>query len=424
MNSRLRAAAVLVLLTGVVALWYALRAGDSDVAKIGDPSLHPSVEGKGPLTLNDSKDCRECHPRVYEEWKGSHHEFAWRNPEPRRKDLSDNFKNKDCIPCHAPRPLIEVGWGARALERQTRRDDGVNCFTCHRYKNVVAAPHELSPAAADAPCNPVTWAPIRTMTLCAPCHDQHKVNRDWLQTRFATDGPDRKDCNDCHMPVLPGAGTEGSDRTEHRGHGFPGGHDPEFLKSSATLRARFVSPDEDWARVVADLTGRDDLPRFDRGSAFEGKTLLLIEVKNTGVGHNLPADERHRAVDLEILLEDRGSIVMPELRLARFRNPYRSEFDAVNPFADHSLEVIPLEVRNEDVTLLTHQVRLPPEFRPDRKIYYPKSTQLMAGESRLVWTALPRSGERLRLRLYYKLNPFLANDRAVVTNERWLDVSR
>ncbi|MCA9320503.1 MAG: hypothetical protein KDB53_07200 [Planctomycetes bacterium] len=423
---RLTLAGLLVLLTGGFVYYVSTsKVVDIDPATrtgINDSPPFPPTDAHGKLELVSSDQCQECHPAVYEEWKRSHHEFAWRNPEPRRKELSDNFKNQDCIPCHAPRPMIEVGYGKRPLERETRRDDGVNCFTCHRFQNVNAGANPLTPAAKDAPCNPVQWQPVADMAHCAPCHDQHKVKQDWMRSRYFPEGTERQDCNDCHMPVRPGPGTVGGPRATHRDHSFPAAHDPAMLKTSATLRAVLLSRSEDLATAARELTGRPRL-RVQRDEATRAVRLVLVELKNTGVGHNFPADERHRAVDLELRHDPLNGRPADELRLARFRNPYRHEFEIGNEFEDRAFETLEYSVTLAGMELPMRQMRLLPEFNPDREIFYPKSTQLHAGESRLVWFAVPDAIDgALRLRVYYKLNPFVSNDDAVVCNEIRLDL--
>ena len=421
MNLQQRIIIAGILILGSVAALVYLNADESDNVQPQEETIVPPVDGHGAMNLKSSEDCKECHQAVWEEWKQSHHEFAWRNPEPRRKELSDNFKNKDCIPCHAPRPLIEVGYGKRPLEREDNRDDGVNCMTCHRYKNVMAAANDLSPAASDAPCNPVTWAPIREMNLCAPCHDQHKVNRDWSNTRFAVEGSDEyMDCNDCHMPLRPGPGTKGGTRKTHRDHRFAGAHDAEVLKTAATLRAEVIGAEAELASAFEEMTGRRI--EVQRGEGESGR-LVIIEVKNTGTGHNFPADERHRAVDLEATHLPPGRAPGAETRLTRFRNPYRHEFEILNPFQDRAGETLTSSVSWDGQERGISQVRVLPDFNPDREVYYPKSTQLAAGESRILWfpADLPHQG-KLRLRLYYKLNPYMKNDDAVVCNELEIDL--
>ncbi len=371
----------------------------------------PQVKGDKPLLLKSSKQCAECHPAIYNEWKSSHHEFAWLNPEPRRKELSNNFRNKDCIPCHAPRPLLEVGFGERPLERETRREDGVNCFTCHRSGQVVIAANDLGPGAANAPCNPVTWKAIAEVKLCSPCHDQHKVEQDWQRSRYAVKGSaEYKDCNDCHMPVTGGPGTVGGARRTHRGHGFKGGHDEAILRSAGIVRAIRLDNALTLAAAVEKLTGRDWRPakelNLERG--------VLIEVKNTGTGHNLPSDERHRAVDLYVRFKPSIGKATEEVRLTRFRNPYRDEYENRNPFKDKPDIVLTNQMSWAESEIPVSQVRLLPDFNPNRKVYYPESTQLHAGESRLLWFEVPDWGRgTLELRLFYKLQPFLSNEDAV-----------
>lgn len=411
MSSTLRLLAALSL---VALAWLAYReigkAPDSEPAPVSDEVVMPDVSGLPPLELVSSEQCADCHREIHDEWKGSHHWYSWLNPEPRRKELSDNFRNKDCIPCHAPRPMLEVGFGKRPLEREDRREDGVNCFTCHKFQNAMLTANELSPAAAGAPCQPVTWEPIAEMRLCSPCHDQHKVEQDWLRSRFAVEGPDYQDCNDCHMPWTEGPPTRGSTRTRHRGHAFHGAHDEAMLRSAGTFRAARIDAGEAMSVAIREMSGRD----FDPGEKADSTRRVLIDVTNSGTGHNLPADERHRAVDVYARFVPKTGEPGPEIRLTRFRNPYRHEFELVNPFKDRAGEVLRDRVAEKDFELELAQVRLLPLFNPGRKVFYEDSTQLAAGETRLIWFDLPELGSgRLELRLYYKLQPYMSNADAV-----------
>lgn len=415
MSPAVRLALVALLVVGSGAMFVYISTGENDNAVINDArgqgaAPFPPTNSR-PMDLVDCAQCAECHQEIYDEWLGSHHAFSWLNPEPRRPELSNNFKNKDCIPCHAPRPMIEVGYGLRPLERETRRETGVDCFTCHKYKNVMAASNRLGRGAAAAPCNPVEWAPVAEIQLCAPCHDQHKVQQDWMLSRFGDHSSATfQDCNDCHMPAVAGPGTKGVSRKTHRSHAFPGGHDATILRTSATLRAAVVAPGASLKATVASLTGRDWVPPSELESSDARR--VLIEVKNTGVGHNFPADERHRAVDL---VARSGASGPAGVRLTRFRNPYRHEFEMLNPFEGRAGEVISSEVVWGGRTVSLAQVRLLPEYNPDRKVFYPKSTQLHAGESRLI-VFTPPADEKIDLSLYYKLNPYLPDDEAVETN--------
>ena len=375
----------------------------------------PDTTAHGRMELRSSKDCQACHPAVYQEWLDSQHEYAWLNPEPRRRELSDNFRNKDCIPCHAPRPLIEVGFGKRALERESHREDGVNCFTCHRYQNVHVAANPLSEAAGAAPCNPVEWPGISEVKLCTPCHDQHKVEQDWLRSRFAVRGsPEYRDCNDCHMPRVPGPGTQGGSRKTHRSHRFAGGHDASMVKQAGIMRAVKVEGGESIATVAARVSGRSWKPEKDAALARG----IFVEVKNTGTGHNFPADERHRAVDLFARWIPKSGKTRDPVLLARFRNPYRHEFELTNPFKDKPFIPLAKNMTWAGEEFVLTQVRILPDFNPGRKVFYPESTQLHAGESRFLWFELPDWGAGdVELTLYYKLQPFLKNEDAILISQ-------
>lgn len=389
-------AAALVL--AMVMAWAYLTRGDGKDNAFSNIAETPPTEGRGPLLLKTSAECESCHPSIYAEWRTSHHALSWVNPEPRRKELSDNFKNTDCIPCHAPRPMLEVGYGLRALERRRDREDGINCLTCHQYRNVMATPNPMQgPAAASAPCNPVTWKPMGDVRFCTPCHDQHKVHKDWAQTRFAVDGPGRKDCNDCHMAIVDGPATVGTSGRTHSDHRFLGAHSEVMLRDAATLEATL----------------------FDDG----GERLVALSVSNSNTGHNLPADERHRAVDLTIRWLPDGGEAGSETRIARFRNPYRHEFEITNPFKKAGHPVFS-QLDLDGRTLSVGQVRVAAAHNPDRREYYPESTQLLSGEARAIWFSVPwdRAGQ-LSVRLYYKLNPYMTNEDAVLMEETTLSVS-
>ena len=69
------------------------------------------------------------------------------------------------------------------------------------------------------------------------------------------------------------------------------------------------------------------------------------------------------------------------------------------------------------------QARIPPAFNPGRKVAYPDSTQLLAGEARALWFRLPDElSGTFHFRLYYKSNPYLRNAEAVLMEEVALEV--
>jgi hypothetical protein len=233
-----------------------------------------------------STQCAECHQAIYDEWAGSQHAQSWINEAVRAPSQSDNFRNKDCIDCHAPQPVFLTGIGNRVLPRTSRRAEGVDCITCHllpsgRMAGTINAPK--------APCKPEATIALQRVELCAGCHDQHKTVQQWRITSYADRG---EDCLTCHMPFRDG------DPNEGRSHLMLGGHHLPLVQQAVELRA---------ARV---------------GGAVQ------VEVANTGAGHAFPTDERSRAADVFW----RPAPDDPDARggwrhLWRIRDPYRTEVD-------------------------------------------------------------------------------------------------
>ncbi|MEM7517938.1 MAG: multiheme c-type cytochrome, partial [Planctomycetota bacterium] len=107
----------------------------------------------GSVSFETSRNCAECHTEVWDEWSVSQHAQAWVNPDVRA--LSNEFSNKDCIDCHAPRPIFETGVGNRVLPRSVRRAEGIDCIACHLLPATEDAPAAVAGTFdRDAPCNP------------------------------------------------------------------------------------------------------------------------------------------------------------------------------------------------------------------------------------------------------------------------------
>ncbi|MFH2001470.1 MAG: multiheme c-type cytochrome [Planctomycetota bacterium] len=296
-----------------------------------------------PLTLVRADDCRECHPQVYEEWKNSWHAMAWLDPFVREKQMADNFKKKDCIPCHAPRPIFErgLGPGQRVVERASFREDGVDCISCHKLpEGGFASAHE----GVKGPCDPVPHPGIRSVALCTPCHNQHNTVDEWSEAPEDLRG---ENCNECHMPRVKR--TTGRARMG-RTHTFPGGHDITLLKNAVSLSHELL-----------------------RGEA--GRMLKAV-VKNDKTAHNFPTDSRHRAVDLIITFYREGGMPYPSAgekrpvgqepgtHRVRFRNPYRSETGM-------------------------------------------EDTQIRAGQEGVIEAPVPEGAAEAQIQLIYKLRPFM-----------------
>ncbi len=277
----------------------------------------------GARRWQSSAQCRACHAEVWNEWHGSHHQIAFLNPEVRK--LSEDFRNKECQACHLPRPVFEIGLGKRTLPRLTRPDEGVDCLTCHLGADGGLVSRNAAPTA---PCQPRAEPAFTGVLLCESCHNQHQTTDQFRASRFAAEGGH---CNDCHMPQAPRAGVA----RRGRSHAFPGAHAPAMLRAAPRLELA--------------CTGGE----------------LVVAVTNTGAGHNLPTEERHRAVDVLARFVPATGEPGAWTALYRFRQPYRDE---------------------------------PGE-----------NTQLPAGATKTLRVPVPAGAARAEVRLWYRLNPYASD---------------
>lgn len=347
---KVRIALAAILGAGFLSLLYFL-------AHSGEGPVAPPIEK--PLMLSQSSDCQACHPEVYEEWKASWHAMAWSDPFVREKNQSDNFKKKDCIPCHAPRPVFERGIrpGERVVERASNRDDGVDCFSCHKLPQGGFA--SATPGAS-GDCDPQFHPGMSSVALCAPCHNQHNTVDEWQDSPSHMKGDS---CNHCHMPVVERKMPDGSVK-EGRSHLCLGGHSKELLLNSFTLLHEL----------------KED----------EGGRVLIVQIVNDKTAHNLPGDSRHRALDLIVTFVKAGGLPVPAVgekreygqepgtHRMRFRNPYRSETGKAN-------------------------------------------TQIPAGEKGELKVMIPVEVKRVVIQIIYKLTPFMKDEEGIeLTN---IDIS-
>ncbi len=261
--------------------------GDGTEVDPATGQSRPIGNETGAPQWTSSKQCQACHPALYAEWEGSHHQIAYLNPEVRK--LSDDFKNKECQACHLPRPVAQTGFGKRVLPRFTQPDEGVSCLSCHldaegRVMGKTARP--------DVGCQPVANPEYATVKMCSSCHNQHQTTDQWHASPQAAEGTT---CNSCHMPETTRV-RDGGISFMGRGHTFPGAHDLETLRSAG--------------KFVAELA--------DNGR-------LALQLTNDGAGHNFPTEERHRAVDMMYRFVTADGATTEWEQAYRFRSPYRDE---------------------------------------------------------------------------------------------------
>jgi nitrate/TMAO reductase-like tetraheme cytochrome c subunit len=244
-----------------------------------------------PALFETAAGCGTCHSAIYDEWQESMHAQAITDPYAR--DLANGWKDTQCLPCHRPQPLHENGIGERPLTRKTRKRAGIDCLSCHYINGGVAAPH----ADAKGPCNPIYTPEQASVELCAGCHNQHWTVNEWNASKYSKDGPDYQSCNDCHMPLVHEPVVDGGKPRDRRRHTWPGAHSPVELKKSVTF-----------------------------GLTREGGE-IVASTTNSGAGHKIPTDARHRSYNVLVWFEDEvGNPVAGPIEIAEYRLYYRQMF--------------------------------------------------------------------------------------------------
>ncbi|MCI5122252.1 MAG: hypothetical protein D3908_13905, partial [Candidatus Electrothrix sp. AUS4] len=84
--------------------------------------------------------------------------------------------------------------------------------------------------------------------ICMGCHS-HKLSGKGVPICEMEDEV-YGNCLECHMPVIEGRATVGSEGSTHRSHKMPGGHDMEMLQKAATLDAEITSEGDTRSLVV------------------------------------------------------------------------------------------------------------------------------------------------------------------------------
>lgn len=309
-------------------------------------------EPSQPIRLASAEDCQVCHPEVYAEWKANWHARAWFDPLVRAPDQSDNFKKKDCIPCHAPRPIFEAGIGAgeRVVERQSNRQNGVDCVSCHKLPSGGFAAANRN---AKGDCGPRFHPSMITVDLCTPCHNQHNTVDEWRASAKELRGDN---CNLCHYPSVTRPGRNGGPPRAGRSHALRSWRSENLDMPALTIRSEIV----------------------DR----EGTRAFKVSLINDKTPHNVPADSRNRALDLVLTYYKAGGQAFAAADgkrdygqeagtyRTRFRNPYRSEIGK-------------------------------------------KNTQIVSGTAAILEKAIPPDAVRARFALLYKLTPFTPDEEGI-----------
>lgn len=289
-------------------------------------------------------DCGSCHTRHFEQWKGSMHSQAHRDPlylafaELARKEGGDELY-VFCSSCHAPGAVAtgEIP-GKPGAKASFLIEEGVTCDACHKaaavkpvHKGMGGANASLVLDASENRYGPLLDAEVNdahpsvasdiytNAVLCSACHTLvHPHNgivientfEEWRGGPFAGAGIS---CQECHMrPVanavqtaltmkktpMPGkAVDEGPDRPDVYEHMFVGAN---------AMGAQVGAGEKHTAAAIERLKSAAAITVEAPASARAGSTFqLALVVSNVAAGHAIPSSITElRQVWLDIRVED------------------------------------------------------------------------------------------------------------------------
>jgi hypothetical protein len=317
---------------------------------------------KSSAEFTDPETCGACHPRQFEEWTGSVHSLAFRDPI-YQGELNKGFKEigpnltRQCEGCHTPVGVVtgEIkGPGLKGLSPIALA--GVSCDVCH---SISGTTHTQTPSRQPQNASMILtpgfenlegtvlvkrgpFAPTEDCgggfheciesslhlraDLCASCHQVYHYDRHFpLEATYNEwkAGPYAQNsilCQDCHMVdievfLLSAEDFRKPERGEYR-HFFNGANYLLYsLAQGAALKAGdkelAANLKEKYEMAVARLQAAADLevtPIYREGNLAEVK----VRVSNIRAGHNLPTSLTNvRQLWLEVTARDeKGQVLM------------------------------------------------------------------------------------------------------------------
>ncbi len=238
-------------------------------------------ENRGPKkAMRDTSPngCAECHACITQQWKRSAHAQSWVDPQ-YVADTEDR-QASECLPCHAPKPVLEQKGIAKPVLRQRNRHHGVDCVTCHKRGGAYAGPY----SNRHGPHPTVVDRRLTTAAVCETCHEIEAQERTDYYIPSLDLGQKEKNCCDCHRPAYHDRLTEGHvlslihPKRRVRDHSFPV-----------------------WTERVT--KGALEVNRITANSMDGGQTEVTVTLTNRGAGHLMPTGEfGHRELRIQVEL--------------------------------------------------------------------------------------------------------------------------
>ncbi len=317
---------------------------------------------KSPAEFTPPETCKGCHPQQYEEWTGSMHALAFKDPV-YQGELNKGIKEvgpeiaRQCEGCHTPAGVVTgevTGAGHEGLSSMAMA--GVSCDICHSISGTThwqTPSHEpengsmiLTPGYGTTEGTKLVkrgpFTPSENCgmgfheceesslhlraELCASCHQVYHYDRhfplesSYLEWKHGPYAQNTVLCQDCHMVDIDTFKKVADDfyhpKREEYHHYFNGAN---FLLYHLAAEAARKAGDE---KLAENIQHKYEMAveRLQAAAALELSPVyrdgrlaeLKVRVKNIRAGHNLPTSLTNiRQMWLEITAKDAdGNVLM------------------------------------------------------------------------------------------------------------------
>lgn len=256
--------------------------------------------------------CGECHHEYYDEWSGSMHAYASKDPVFRamnERGQKDAALGDFCIKCHAPMAVAEARTkDGLNLDQLPDELQGVTCYYCHQVSAVHGANNAQLDLAEDETMRAGIGDPVRNKahrSAYSPLHDGNSPDSSSL-------------CGSCHDIVVP-AHFSGAAADVELERTFAEWKDSIFSKAkpAATCNTcHFSTGDESGPVTIADYPGVPTTRRRHHHD-FPGVDVALTPFPNKDGQQKAVTDMLVRAVAVtvcvsqtfgaRVILENRGA---------------------------------------------------------------------------------------------------------------------
>lgn len=271
--------------------------------------------------LMDPTSCMQCHPQAYNEWAGSMHAYASKDPiflamNARGQRESGGELGEFCVQCHAP---LALRTGATTdglnLPELPEHLQGVNCYFCHTvaavegtHNNplVLTMEQEETAPETDIMLGGIQFPndnsfhksgysklldrnQLESGDLCGTCHDivtpdgvhVERTYHEWQNSVFGkAEAGQPLSCSQCHMPGANGRSSTGPGGQERRlhNHSMPG----------VDIALNEFPDRENQRAAVQNLLDNTLLPRICVQATDIGSS-VSITLENIAAGHSWPS---------------------------------------------------------------------------------------------------------------------------------------